>query len=62
MAVDEYKKAVDLMPSYVTAWNNYGDALEAKKDLKAALKAYDMAVTFSPENDVRIHRSFMFYF
>jgi tetratricopeptide (TPR) repeat protein len=47
-----YEKAVELQPGYVTAWNNMGDAFEKKKDLKAALKAYDRALLFDPNDKV----------
>ncbi len=42
---------------YVTAWINYGDALEATKDLKGALAAYDEALTYAPENQVAQNRA-----
>jgi hypothetical protein len=32
MALPEYKRAVELQPGYVTAWNNLGDAHEKLKD------------------------------
>lgn len=31
MAIQEYRKAVDLQQGYVTAWNNLGDAYEKSK-------------------------------
>lgn len=31
LAVPEYKRAVELQPGYVTAWNNLGDAYEKSK-------------------------------
>lgn len=31
LAVQEYRRAVELQPGYVTAWNNLGDALEGEK-------------------------------
>jgi Flp pilus assembly protein TadD len=34
MAINEYRKAVDLQQGYVTAWNNLGDAYERSKDWK----------------------------
>lgn len=48
----QYEKAVELQPGYVTAWNNMGDAFEKKKDLKGALKAYDQALLFDPNDKV----------
>jgi Flp pilus assembly protein TadD len=34
MAIQEYRKAVELQQGYVTAWNNLGDAYERSKDWK----------------------------
>lgn len=31
LAAREYKRAVELQPGYVTAWNNLGDAYEKTK-------------------------------
>ncbi len=30
-AIKQYKKAVELQPGYLTAWNNLGDVLEKQK-------------------------------
>jgi Flp pilus assembly protein TadD len=32
LAVKNYRRAVELQPGYVTAWNNLGDAYEKAKD------------------------------
>jgi hypothetical protein len=32
LALAEYKRAVELQPGYVTAWNNLGDAYEKTKE------------------------------
>ena len=49
--------AVKLQPGYVTAWNNLGDAYEKRKDLRAALQAFEEALLFDPNNKVaRPHR------
>eukprot|EP01018_Ginkgo_biloba_P015572 Gb_28677 [translate_table: standard] len=50
--ISQFQKAVDLQPGYVTAWNNIGDAYEKKKNLKAALKSYEQALLFDPNNKV----------
>uniref|UniRef100_A0A0C9RQ80 TSA: Wollemia nobilis Ref_Wollemi_Transcript_3234_1091 transcribed RNA sequence n=1 Tax=Wollemia nobilis TaxID=56998 RepID=A0A0C9RQ80_9CONI len=50
--IAQFEKAVKLQPGYVTAWNNLGDAYEKKKDLRAALQAYDQALLFDPNNKV----------
>ena len=46
----QFEKAVKLQPGYVTAWNNLGDAYEKKKDLRAALKAFEEVLLFDPNN------------
>ncbi|KAI7752115.1 hypothetical protein M8C21_031476 [Ambrosia artemisiifolia] len=44
--------AVKIQPGYVTAWNNLGDAYEKKKEYKSALKAFEEALLFDPNNTV----------
>lgn len=56
-AVREYKKAVELQPGYVTAWNNLGDAYERQKKYQDAYDAYQEVLAFSPENKVARARS-----
>ncbi|XP_066397718.1 tetratricopeptide repeat domain-containing protein PYG7, chloroplastic isoform X1 [Miscanthus floridulus] len=51
-AIQQFQKAVELQPGYVTAWNNLGDAYEQKKDLKLALKAFEEVLLFDPNNKV----------
>lgn len=34
LAIQEYRKAVELQQGYVTAWNNLGDAYEKSKQWK----------------------------
>ncbi|KAL6639382.1 hypothetical protein ACP70R_023112 [Stipagrostis hirtigluma subsp. patula] len=51
-AIEQFEKAVELQPGYVTAWNNLGDAYEQKKDLKSALKAFEEVLLFDPNNTV----------
>ncbi|CAI9114726.1 OLC1v1015513C1 [Oldenlandia corymbosa var. corymbosa] len=48
----QFEKAVKLQPGYVTAWNNLGDAYEKKKDFKSALKAFEEALLFDPNNSI----------
>lgn len=50
--IAQFETAVKLQPGYVTAWNNLGDAYEQKKDLKSALKAFEEALLFDPNNKV----------
>jgi Flp pilus assembly protein TadD len=54
--VTEFKRAVELQPGYVTAWNNLGDALEQLKDVKGAMAAYEESLTLSPGNQVAENR------
>ena len=52
-AIQQFQKAVELEPGYVTAWNNLGDsAYEQKKELKSALKAFEEILLFDPNNKV----------
>lgn len=51
-AIQQFEKAVELQPGYVTAWNNLGDAYEQKKDLKSALKAFEEVLLFDPNNKI----------
>lgn len=50
--IAEYEKAVKLQPGYVVAWNNLGSAYQKKKNLPKALKAYEQALFFDPNNNV----------
>lgn len=40
LAVKNYRKAVELQPGYVTAWNNLGDAFEKAKDWEQVRGCY----------------------
>lgn len=51
-AIMEYRRAVELQPGYVTAWNNLGDALESQKKYAEALEAYNEALSYAPDNTV----------
>ncbi|KAG6518095.1 hypothetical protein ZIOFF_021497 [Zingiber officinale] len=48
--IAQLEKAVKLQPGYVTAWNNLGDAYEKKKELRAALKAFEEVIILDPNN------------
>ncbi|KAG2265374.1 hypothetical protein Bca52824_072453 [Brassica carinata] len=50
--IAQFETAVKLQPGYVTAWNNLGDAYEQKKELPLALKAFEEALLFDPNNKV----------
>lgn len=50
--ISQLETAVKIQPGYVTAWNNLGDAYEKKKEYKSALKAFEEALLFDPNNKV----------
>ncbi|CAL9039109.1 unnamed protein product [Musa banksii] len=50
--IAQFEKAVKLQPGYATAWNNLGDAYEKKKDLRAALKAFEEVLLLDPNNKI----------
>lgn len=56
MAVAEYRKAVELQPGYVTAWNNLGDAYEKMRKWPDAIAAYQQALNYAPTNKVAQQR------
>lgn len=56
-SVKEYRKAVELQPGYVTAWNNLGDAYEKLKDFDNAYDAYKEALAYAPDNRVAQNRA-----
>eukprot|EP00955_Chlamydomonas_euryale_P054670 355908-Chlamydomonas_euryale.AAC.13 len=43
--------------SYVTAWNNLGDAYERTKAWRSALSAYQEALSYAPSNDIARQRT-----
>ena len=51
-AIEEFNKAVELTPGYVTAWNNLGDTLEQKKEFKGAIEAYEESLSLAPGNKI----------
>ena len=55
-AAAEYERAVALQPGYVTAWNNLGDAYEAERRWRDALRAYEAALEYAPDNRVARQR------
>lgn len=52
LAIDNYKKAVEMQPGYVTAWNNLGNAFEKARDWKQAYEAYSEALSYAPDNKI----------
>ena len=57
LAIDNYKKAVEMQPGYVTAWNNLGNAFEKARDWKQAYDAYTEALSYAPDNRIARERS-----
>ncbi len=47
LAVKNYRKAVELQPGYVTAWNNLGDAQEKAKDWEEVSLLLDLSYSNS---------------
>ena len=56
LAVQHFQKAVELQPGYVTGWNNLGDAFERSSKQDDALKAYEEALSYSPDNKIARQR------
>lgn len=56
-AIKQYKKAVELQPGYLTAWNNLGDVLEKQKRYGDALSAYQEVLGLDPGNTVAKERA-----
>ncbi|KAM7280499.1 hypothetical protein ACFE04_007633 [Oxalis oulophora] len=50
--IAQLETAVKLQPGYVTAWNNLGDAYDKKNEYTLALKAFEEALLFDPNNPV----------
>ncbi|NJN87278.1 MAG: tetratricopeptide repeat protein [Leptolyngbyaceae cyanobacterium SL_7_1] len=50
LAIRQYKEALDLVPTYVTALNNLGFAYEKKQLITQALAAYEDALKHEPKN------------
>ena len=57
LAVTEYRRAVQLQPGYVTAWNNLGNAYEKASKTKDAYEAYKEALSYAPTNSTAKQRS-----
>ena len=43
-AIEQYVKAVELQPGYVSAWNNLGDAYEKAQDMRWTMLIVDSPV------------------
>lgn len=56
-AIEQYVKAVELQPGYVSAWNNLGDAYEKAQDMRNAYNAYQETLAVAPDNEIAKTRS-----
>ncbi|GMH43193.1 hypothetical protein BSKO_11115 [Bryopsis sp. KO-2023] len=56
-SIEEYKKAVEFQPGYVTAWNNLGDAYEAVREFRAAYNCYKETLSYDPDNTIAKQRA-----
>lgn len=57
LAIRQYKEALKLDPSYVTAFNNLGHAYERKQLATQALEVYEQALTLDPNNSTAKRRA-----
>ncbi|HEY9889792.1 MAG TPA: tetratricopeptide repeat protein [Candidatus Obscuribacterales bacterium] len=57
LAIRQYKEALDIAPTYVTALNNLGHSYERKQLTAQALEAYEAALKYEPENKTAQRRA-----
>lgn len=57
LAIRQYKEALDIAPTYVTALNNLGHSYERKQLMAQALEAYEAALKYEPENKTAQRRA-----
>jgi tetratricopeptide (TPR) repeat protein len=57
LAIKHYKEAVELLPSYSTAYNNLGFAYEKKQLTAPALEAYEAAIAADAKNAIARRRA-----
>jgi tetratricopeptide (TPR) repeat protein len=58
IAIEEYRRAVELQQGYVTAWNNLGDAYERSKEWRCVRIPHDRQLCTSlgaPVLGCRLH-------
>jgi tetratricopeptide (TPR) repeat protein len=51
-AIKAYRESIEVEPGYLRAWNNMGDAHEAKKEWKEALVCYEQVLGLDPKNEI----------
>ncbi|GAH92848.1 unnamed protein product, partial [marine sediment metagenome] len=52
MAIKSYKKAIELNPTFIEAWNNLGLSYTFKDDFKESIKCYEEALNLQEEDAV----------
>lgn len=57
LAIRQYKEALDIAPSYVTALNNLGHSYERKQLTAQALEAYEEALKYESDNKIAKRRA-----
>ncbi|MBE7382600.1 MAG: tetratricopeptide repeat protein [Leptolyngbya sp. SIO1E4] len=57
LAIRQYKEALQIAPSYVTAFNNLGHSYERKQLISQALETYEEALKFDPQNKTAKRRA-----
>ncbi|XGB40870.1 MAG: tetratricopeptide repeat protein [Nodosilinea sp. LVE1205-7] len=57
LAIRNYREALKIAPTYVTALNNLGHSYERKQLMKQALEAYDEALAIEPGNSTAKRRA-----
>lgn len=57
LAIRQYKEALKIDPSYVTALNNIGHAYERKQLTNQALESYEQALAIEPNNSTAKRRA-----
>jgi tetratricopeptide (TPR) repeat protein len=57
VAIRQYKEAIKIDPSYVTAYNNLGHAYERKQLISQALETYEQALAIEADNSTAKRRA-----
>lgn len=57
LAIRQYKEALDIAPTYVTALNNLGHSYERKQLTTQALESYELALQYDPSNKTAQRRA-----
>ncbi|RZM82721.1 tetratricopeptide repeat protein [Leptolyngbya iicbica] len=57
LAIRQYKEALDIAPTYVTALNNLGHSYERKQLTAQALESYELSLQYDPDNKTAKRRA-----